>query len=62
MYSLSALPENTLKENHIPEGWDWRNVNGTNYCSTTRNQHIPQYWYRHYSLRASADVLVLLTA
>jgi cathepsin X len=40
---LTPLPDSYLQEKDLPENFDWRSVNGTNFLSVTRNQHIPQY-------------------
>eukprot|EP00824_Muranothrix_gubernata_P016225 TRINITY_DN33768_c0_g1_i1.p1 TRINITY_DN33768_c0_g1~~TRINITY_DN33768_c0_g1_i1.p1 ORF type:complete len:597 (+),score=129.26 TRINITY_DN33768_c0_g1_i1:42-1832(+) len=37
------LPYTYVNADDLPDSWDWGNINGINYLTWSRNQHIPQY-------------------
>mmetsp|Transcript_15955 Transcript_15955/g.40034 ORF Transcript_15955/g.40034 Transcript_15955/m.40034 type:complete len:376 (+) Transcript_15955:136-1263(+) len=39
----SPLPYTYIKEEDLPDNWDWRNIDGKSYTTHALNQHIPQY-------------------
>lgn len=32
-----------IDEANLPDSWDWGNIDGVNYLSWNKNQHIPVY-------------------
>ena len=32
-----------VSADELPENWDWRNINNTNFLGWSKNQHIPEY-------------------
>jgi len=36
-------PQDTIPKSALPAAFTWCNHNGVNYCTISRNQHIPQY-------------------
>ncbi|KDO35023.1 hypothetical protein SPRG_01087 [Saprolegnia parasitica CBS 223.65] len=40
---LTPRPHEVLAADALPDQFDWRNVNGTNFVTVSRNQHVPHY-------------------
>ena len=43
VHLLTPAPHTYIDTDALPQSFSWGNVNGTNYLTTIRNQHIPVY-------------------
>jgi cathepsin X len=57
-HTKSPLPHETLADEILPKSFTWCDNDGVNYCTMSRNQHIPQYCgscWAHGSVSALGD-------
>lgn len=40
---IPTVEHKRLQSAELPKQWEWNNVNGTNYLTNIRNQHLPEY-------------------
>merc|ERR1711934_702801 len=42
-YTVTPLPQDYIKDSELPSNFTWCDHDGSNYCTKSLNQHIPQY-------------------